>query len=168
MKKPYLIPILIIGLFIISYLLINRLAIMSYDGDAFSNDIEESKSAGIFLSYYIPNKDSIRFKHKSAKAPLAWAECGWKTESNLLSTDRDVNKGQMNFIITDTSACKNSDYIYVVAEDSRSLNCLKNLGFVSKVWQHCDTITVYIKQGSDSIGWRQEVTTDTIIYTSVK
>jgi hypothetical protein len=165
MKTPYLITILVIVLLVIGYLLINRLAIISYDGDAFSSDAGESKIAGIFLSYYIPNKDSIRFKNKSEKAPLAWAEYGWKTESGLFSTNRDVNKSQMNFVIMDTFACKNPDYIYVVAEDSRSLNCLKGLGFVSKVWQYYDTITVYIKQGSDSIGWRQEIITDTIIYT---
>lgn len=164
MKRPYIIPLSICALVLIGFLVFNQFIAKSYDGDSFSDSIEESQRDALFIGFYQPNKDSLSFKHSKIKTPLAWAEYGWKTESGLFSTQKDVSKGQMNFIIQDTGACGQPDYIYSIKNDSKALNCVTSLGSVSRVWTYDDSITVYVKQGSDDLGWQKEVVTDTIIF----
>ena len=165
MKKAYAIPIIIICIIMAVYFVMNSLALSSYDGDSFSKSLTNSKRENLFISYYESSVDSFLLNGKKVKTPRAWSEWGWKTKSGLFSSEKEIIKNEMNFIIEDTIVCSGSSrYIYWIINSGQGLNCLTSVGFGSRINKVSKQVKLLVKWPSKDLGWKKEVVSDTIIY----
>lgn len=161
--------LIIIGVIIFVYLLINQLFVNTYDGSVFSNSKKESKSNGFFIADYSPNKDSVELMNRKIISPELWLEQSQVISHVLVFFPKnDINPDEYNFIINSDSFCTSNDYLIDLNGSYHVLNCIKNLGYIYKTKWKSDSVKIYIKQGDPQVGWEREIIVDSLIYTNKK
>jgi hypothetical protein len=161
MKKA----LIIIGVIVFVYLLINQLFINTYDGCVFSNSKNESKENGYFISDYMPNKDSVKLNNRIMKSPELWVEKAQESSHFLIFfSKKSIDPNGYNFIINSDSSCTSNEYLIDLKGSFHALNCIKNLGNIYKTQWKSDSVKIYIKQGDSEVGWKKEVIVDSLIY----
>jgi hypothetical protein len=161
--------VLIISGVVFIWLLVNQLAINSYDGPVFSESREEAIQSGYFMFDYVPDKDSIRLRNRTMQISRLWAEKGHEIESVMIFFKRKkVSAGRFNIITNVMDRCNSNEYLFDFDIPNRPLNCLKNIGTIYSVPRLPEKINVKVVQGDEKLGWQKKVVVDSIIYSRVR
>jgi hypothetical protein len=158
--------LLFFALLVFIFLLINQLAVNTYDGATFSNSKEMSKKMRYFMYEYLPNKDSVTLLKRKIKSPNLWLEKSQETYHTLVFvTNKRVINSQYNVIIEKEDSCGSNEYLYEMNIDFRVLNCIGGLGSVFATNNYKNEYVVYIQQGSLDSGWVNQIISDSVVYT---
>ncbi len=157
--------LIVIGVLVLLFLVINQLFINTYDGSVFSDSKEQSKKNGYFICDYIPSKDTIRLLKRTIKSPALWIEKAQQSDHFLVFfSKKNVDPYSYNFILESTNSCSSNEYLFDLAGSYQVLNCINNFGFIYKAQWSGDSIKIYVKQGDPELGWQKETVVDSLVY----
>jgi hypothetical protein len=157
--------LIVIGVLIGGYLVLNQSVINSYDNQLLNNwERKESERMYLYVGEYKPVEPLARLQGgKLYKLPNAWAESRWRITHQALFWEKVIDLNGLNIILPDTGSFFEKDYSFEGQETLGGGGAKDGIGWKFATPFEPDTITFLVKcKREDS--WQETIITDTVKY----